>query len=77
MERSGGTHRHNGLSLPLQNVINRKKLLTYGHNVAVTSGPRQPCRTVWGKFAVDSPQEGDGFELPVPRGKKSVSHWIR
>jgi len=25
MERSGGTHRHNGLSLPLQNVINRPK----------------------------------------------------
>ena len=30
MERSGGTHRHNGLSLPLQNVINRKSLSTYG-----------------------------------------------
>jgi hypothetical protein len=24
-----------------------------------------------GKFAVDSPLEGDGFELPVPREKKS------
>ena len=35
-------------------------------------GPRQPCRTVWGKFAVDSPQEGDGFELSVPRQKDNV-----
>jgi hypothetical protein len=29
------------------------------------------------EFAPDSALEGDGFELPVPRGKKSVSHWIR
>jgi hypothetical protein len=28
-------------------------------------------RALWGKFAVDSPLEGDGFELPVP-GREAV-----
>jgi hypothetical protein len=29
----------------------------------------QRRRPLWGKFAVDSPLEGDGFELLVPRHK--------
>ena len=29
--------------------------------------PCWPAEALWGKFAVDSPLEGDGFELPVPR----------
>jgi hypothetical protein len=39
--------------------------------------PCRGCRASWGvdageevRFALDSPLEGDGFELPVPREKK-------
>jgi hypothetical protein len=28
---------------------------------------------VWGKFARDSPLEGDGFELPVPREMTTIA----
>src|SRR5438270_8762745 len=39
---------------------------------------RSPSRAnrveaAWGKFAEDSPLEGDGFELPVPRKRASIS----
>ena len=39
-----------------------------------SSGPRIVLRAEagWGKFAMDSALEGDGFELPVPREMTTI-----
>jgi hypothetical protein len=39
---------------------------------------RDMADAVWGKFAVDSPLEGSGFELPVPAPScDPICQWAR
>src|ERR1700724_3654046 len=47
----------------------RARLIS-SHPTVIDAMPTRKLR-----FAVDSPVEGDGFELPVPREEISVSHW--